>query len=153
SPSSATVALNAHQAFTATSNGSAVAVNWSVNGITGGNATVGMIDANGNFTGPGAFPSPNTDTVTAALQSASTKTSSATVTVVFPNDNHLAQTAPIKLGTTGGNSTDFVTQGATITCCSGTLGSLVQRGGTFFILSNNHVLDKSDNGATNDPIG
>lgn len=152
SPSSATVALSAHQAFTATSNGSPVAVNWSVNGIAGGNSTVGTIDVNGNFTGPASFPSPNTDTVTATLQSDATKTGSASVKVVFPNDNHVAQSPPVKMGTTGGNSTDLVNNGKTITCCSGTLGSLWLRGGTFFILSNNHVLDKSDQGKVGDPI-
>jgi len=70
----------------------------------------------------------------------------------FPNDQHLAQPAPVKMGTTGGNSTDSTTSGTKITCCSGTLGALIQRGGTFFILSNNHVLDKSSFGATGDPI-
>jgi hypothetical protein len=70
----------------------------------------------------------------------------------FPNDQHLAQTPPVKMGTTGGNSTDSTTNGKTITCCSGTLGSLWLRGGTFFVLSNNHVLNKSDQGAVGDPI-
>src|SRR5215472_4461140 len=70
----------------------------------------------------------------------------------FPNDQHLAQPAPVKMGTTGGNSTDSTTSGTKITCCSGTLGALLQRGGTFFILSNNHVLNKSDHGAPGDPI-
>jgi hypothetical protein len=76
-------------------------------------------------------------------------------TTVFPNDEHLGQAIPIKMGTTGGNSTDFTTNttNQTITCCSGTLGSLVNKGGTLFILSNNHVLDKSDQGAVGDPIG
>jgi hypothetical protein len=70
----------------------------------------------------------------------------------FPNNQHLAQALPVKLGTTGGNSTDSTTSGTKVTCCSGTLGALVERGGTFFILSNNHVLDKSDQGAVGDPI-
>src|SRR5205823_7431957 len=75
-------------------------------------------------------------------------------TTVFPNDTSKAQGLPIKLGTTGGNSTDFTTNTSnnTITCCSGTLGSLVSKGGNLFILSNNHVLDKSDQGKVGDPI-
>jgi hypothetical protein len=52
------------------------------------------------------------------------------------------------MGTTGGNATDVSNR----FCCSGTLGALIQRGGNFFVLSNNHVLDKSDTGATGDPI-
>src|SRR5207237_9396182 len=40
----------------------------------------------------------------------------------------------------------------TVFCCSRTLGALGSRGGALFILSNNHVLDKSDQGVANDPI-
>jgi len=53
------------------------------------------------------------------------------------------------MGTSGGNANDI---NGTF-CCSGTLGALIQRGGSFFILSNNHVLDKSDLGVLGtDPI-
>jgi hypothetical protein len=45
------------------------------------------------------------------------------------------QTPPIQLGTSGGNVND-ISNGF---CCSGTLGSLVQKGGTQYILSNSHV--------------
>lgn len=34
-------------------------LNWSVNGIAGGNAEVGTIDSDGNYTAPGAIPSSN----------------------------------------------------------------------------------------------
>lgn len=156
SPSSATVPLSGTKAFTAmSSTGTIVAVNWSVNGVVGGNSTIGTIDQNGNFTAPASFPSPNSDTVTATLQSDSTKSGSAPVMIVYPNDNAKMQTIPIKLGTSGGNSTDKTTSGNTTTCCSGTLGSLVQRPantGAFFILSNNHVLDKSDQGTAGQAI-
>lgn len=46
------------------------------------------------------------------------------------------QAPPIQLGTSGGNVNDI----ANGYCCSGTLGSLVQKGGTQYILSNSHVL-------------
>jgi hypothetical protein len=53
------------------------------------------------------------------------------------------------MGTSGGNTNDITGT----TCCSGTLGALFQRGGSFFILSNNHVLDKSGAGVLGtDPI-
>ena len=45
------------------------------------------------------------------------------------------QTPPIQLGTSGGNATDL----ANGYCCSGTLGALVAKGGTQYILSNSHV--------------
>ncbi len=48
----------------------------------------------------------------------------------------------VKLGTSGGNINDT----GTGVCCSGTLGSLVTLSGTQYILSNNHVLAKSDGG-------
>ena len=69
---------------------------------------------------------------------------------IFPNDTASAQSAPVKLGTSGGNDTDL---GATV-CCIGTLGSLWTHVGTTnpVILSNNHVLDKSGTGAAGDAI-
>jgi hypothetical protein len=56
------------------------------------------------------------------------------------------QSFPIKLGTSGGNVNDTSFVAPHTFCCSGTLGSLVSRSGTFFILSNNHVLAKSNQG-------
>ena len=46
------------------------------------------------------------------------------------------QTPPIQLGTSGGWRFDL----ANGFCCGGTLGSLVQKGGTQYVLSNYHVL-------------
>ena len=56
--------------------------------------------------------------------------------VVTSRTNQQAQSFPIKLGTSGGNVNDVSTK----LCCSGTLGALVSREGSQFILSNNHVL-------------
>lgn len=58
------------------------------------------------------------------------------------------QKAPIELGTSGSNI-NAVTGN---TCCGGTLGSLVVRNGTNFILSNNHVMANSDAGTIGDAI-
>src|SRR5882672_6784596 len=123
SPSGATLPINQSQPFNAfLSTGPVIPqqVNWSVNSVSGGNSTVGTITTNGLYTAPAAFPSPNMVTISAVLISDSSKTASATVNVEFPNNNHLAQVIPVKLGTTGGNSTD-ISAGF---CCSGTLGSL-----------------------------
>jgi hypothetical protein len=46
------------------------------------------------------------------------------------------QTAPIQLGTSGGWRYDL----ANGYCCGGTLGSLIQKGGSQYVLSNYHVL-------------
>ncbi len=155
-PGSATVVLNGTQQFNATDpsagTGALIPSNWSVNNVAGGNSTVGTIDQNGKYTGPASFPSSNAVTITAVSKADATKTATAAVTVVFPSDNAGMQAVPVKLGTSGGNVTDSVTSGKTITCCSGTLGALVVRNGTFFVLSNNHVLDKSDQGKAGDQI-
>jgi hypothetical protein len=58
------------------------------------------------------------------------------------------QARPIKLGTSGGDVNDISKR----FCCSGTLGSLVTKGGVQFILSNNHVLARTDTGTIGDDI-
>jgi hypothetical protein len=69
---------------------------------------------------------------------------------IFPNDEQLAQTAPVKVGTSGANANDL---GAKV-CCIGTLGSLWTAPGVInpVILSNNHVLDRSDKGVAGEAI-
>jgi hypothetical protein len=49
------------------------------------------------------------------------------------------QTPPIQLGTSGGSAKDI----SRFFCCGGTLGSLILRDGTPFILGNNHILARS----------
>ncbi len=62
--------------------------------------------------------------------------------------HQVIQTPPIQLGTSGGNIKDI----SSAFCCSGTLGSLVTKGGIDYILSNNHVLDDSGTATIGDPI-
>ncbi|HLK34870.1 MAG TPA: hypothetical protein VKT29_17365, partial [Terriglobales bacterium] len=156
SPASVTLAPSAAQTFTATvTNTTDTAVTWQVNKTTGGNATVGTITAAGVYTAPAKEPNPPSVNVVAISQADSTKSATAVVTIGQPagSTNQAKQSLPIKLGTSGGDSLDSTTSGNTITCCSGTLGSLVERGGTFYILSNNHVLARSDQGKKGvDPI-
>jgi len=128
------------------------AVNWEVNGVVGGTASTGTISASGAYTAPAQVPNPAKVTITVVLQAEATKSASAAVTIVSHTPNEAAQSLPIILGTTGGNAKDSSTNGNTITCCGGTLGSLVQRNGAFYILSNNHVLARSDSAAIGDNI-
>ena len=66
-PAGATIPGITQQQYTAkTGDGSKPAVNWSVNGIAGGNATLGTIDASGMYTAPEFPPTPNSITITAA---------------------------------------------------------------------------------------
>ncbi len=69
------------------------------------------------------------------------------------------QWGPIALGGSGGSDNDFDTykdsagKRFVADCCGGTLGALVQdQAGTPYILSNNHVLDLSDQGRPGDTI-
>src|SRR5438270_7958564 len=82
SPTAATVAVGGTQPFTAmVQNTSNTAVTWQVNGMTGGNATVGTISSSGLYTAPGVVPNPATVTVTAVSQADATKSASAQVTI------------------------------------------------------------------------
>jgi hypothetical protein len=68
---------------------------------------------------------------------------------------HQAQiTTPVSLGSSGGNNNDYDTSGNQIVdCCSGTLGSLIQDTGNHqYLLSNNHVLARSDHAGVGDTI-
>ncbi len=81
-PASASLFLGQTQQFTATVSGSSnPAVNWSVNGVAGGNSVVGTITAQGLYTAPNILPSSTTVTVTATSQADSQASGSATVTI------------------------------------------------------------------------
>ncbi|MGA2349043.1 MAG: hypothetical protein ABSF70_01305 [Terracidiphilus sp.] len=62
--------------------------------------------------------------------------------------------ATVALGSSGGNNTDYDTRGNQIVdCCSGTLGALVEDANKRqYLLSNNHVLAKSDHASVGDTI-
>lgn len=64
------------------------------------------------------------------------------------------QLSPMLLGSSGGNNRDFDARGeAIVDCCSGTLGALVQDAhGTRYLLSNNHVLARSDQALAGEAI-
>lgn len=155
SPNAATVANFGTQQFTASVNG----VAWQVNGIAGGNQTVGFISATGLYVAPGSVPTKSDGTggsvTTTVSVSAVTSSGSGTATVTIQPGNQNAESGAIELGTSGGNANDSSTNTTThtITCCGGTLGSLVVNGsGTQYILSNTHVLARSDIAAIGDPI-
>src|SRR5216684_2477171 len=162
SPSAATVANFGTQQFTASVNGApSTAVTWQVNGISGGNQTIGFISTSGLYVAPSGVPTKSngmggsvatTVTVSAVSQANSSASGSATVTIQPGNQN--AQSGALELGTSGGNANDSSTNTSTrtITCCSGTLGSLVTRGGTQYVLSNTHILARSDIAQIGDPI-
>lgn len=128
-PSSANVPIGGSQTFTTSTTG----VTWSITGP-------GSISQNGVYVAPTTFPGTGANAVVVTATAGALK-GQANATLVFPNDNAGNQTVPIKLGTSGGNVLDNSTDGKE--CCIGTLGSLIDIGGTKFILSNDHVLARS----------
>src|ERR1700688_901181 len=161
-PASVSVSNFRTQQFTATVTGSSnAAVTWEVNKTTGGSQIFGFISSTGLYVAPRAVPTKidsqqntvtTTLTITAVSQADATASGTSTVTIVPDNAN--AQAVPVELGSSGGNAHDFVnnTSKNTITCCGGTLGSLVTRGGVQYILSDNHILARSDGATVGDAI-
>jgi len=151
-PSTPAINVFGTQQFSANVTGATnTAVTWQVNNVTGGSQATGYISSAGFYVAPSGVPTasdgkgnvaPTTVTVTAVSQASSSATGSATVTIQATT-NQSAQGGAIQFGTSGGNVNDLVVG---VACCGGTLGSLVTRAGTQFILSNNHVLAKSDFG-------
>jgi len=153
------------QQFTAT--GASGGVAWSVTCVSPCDPnTIGSISPTGLYTAPTTIPDnvltdPTLEDpslgliafpilVTAAPQSDPTDSASSSVYVNAggPSVNQAFQGAPVMLGTTGGNVNDASGN----FCCSGTLGALVVRAGTNYILSNNHVLARSGSGQNGESI-
>lgn len=83
SPASASVALSATQLFVATvANTTNLAVTWNVNGIAGGNSTVGTISAAGLYTAPQILPQQPSVIVQAISQADAAASGSASVTII-----------------------------------------------------------------------
>ncbi len=82
SPKSAAVRVGKTHQFTATVKNAAVTtVSWKVNGISGGNNTVGKISSTGLYTAPNVVPSPAQVTVSAASTADPAASASASVTI------------------------------------------------------------------------
>jgi IPT/TIG domain len=82
SPSAASVRVGAAQQFTATvANATSQSVNWSVNGVAGGNSTVGGISSGGLYTAPATIPAGGTVTIQATSTVTPAAVGTATITV------------------------------------------------------------------------
>src|SRR5216684_209394 len=130
-PATPTVNDFATQQFTAAVTGTTnTAVTWQVNTVAGGSQATGFISSAGLFVAPGGVPTQaggttTTVKVTAVSVASVAASGSATVTIVPQNQN--VQSGAIKLGSSGGNAKDSSISGTKITCCGGTLGSLLTR--------------------------
>ena len=111
-PASANVIVLASQQFTATVKGSTNSnLTWAVNGVAGGNATVGIISGSGLYVAPSIVPNPASIKISAT--SAADKTASATSTVaVMPKAGIFVVVTPLSAKLTAGTTQQFT---ATVT--------------------------------------
>jgi len=113
-PSTATVAAGGTQSFSVTqTNGGNVAVQWQVNGITNGNATVGTITADGTFTAPSGVSSTETETITAISAADQSRLGMASVTITPASSSGSKSAAGSVAGASsgggGGGAIDLLT--------------------------------------------
>jgi hypothetical protein len=111
------------------------------------------------YSAPGAVQASGATYIVATVGSSSSKTSTEVLVNTAAIDSnpgtHEAQLPPpADLGSSGGNNNDYDSQGNLIVdCCSGTLGALLEDSDhTQFLLSNNHVLARSDQAKVGDRI-
>ena len=128
SPSSGTVALGGTRQFSTKQVGAKLPVTWSINGIAGGNATVGTITTAGLYHAPNTFPTGKSVTVT-ATQSAGIKASTAI---------QLLDTTPPTITLLGKNPLT-VAQGSTYQDAGATASDLVDGNLTAKITTSNPV--------------
>jgi hypothetical protein len=122
SPLTAAVPTLGAQVFTATVSGTgspSTAVTWSVNGVAGGNSTLGTIAANSAdtalYTGPAVPPTPATVSVTAISVADASKSGSASVTISCSGINSISPaTASASLGQTQTFTASFCVASGTV---------------------------------------
>jgi hypothetical protein len=139
------------QQFTATVGGTSnTAVTWSISCQVGGTAC-GAIGSDGNYVTPNSVPtfvgtdgSVTNDLVVVTATSRANAAATGTSYVYITPLNQNALTAPVQLGSSGSNVAAVCTSNSGAFCFGGTLGSLITRGGTSYVMSNNHVLGLSD---------
>jgi len=138
-------------------------------GDAGGEGSLGPVNCQRNrraftscsvtYTAPAAVPATGVTYVVASVPGSSTRTETAVLlnssgVSSNPATHQNALAFPMLLGSSGGNNSDFDERGNTIVdCCSGTLGALLKDdSGREYLLSNNHVLARSDHASVGDTI-
>ncbi len=105
-PTSGSVQTGATLAFTASvQNAPQSSVSWQVNGIAGGNATLGTLSPSGVYTAPAAVPSPATVTVSAVASADPTKSATAAVTIVGSSGSASSSSSSSSSSTSSTSST------------------------------------------------
>jgi hypothetical protein len=113
------------------------------------------------YTAPAVLQSTGPTYVVASVSGASAASRAASVVLVNgvgvtsnPATHQAQLPASVAMGSSGGNNADYDTRGEQIAdCCSGTLGALVEDATKRqYLLSNNHVLARSDHASVGDVI-
>src|SRR6266567_9093005 len=142
-PKAASVLLGETQTFTATvSNTANTAVRWSVNGIPGGNATVGTIDAGGVYTAPQIQMAPPSVSVIAIGVADPSKSGTGTVTITSSFSLAVAGPSSVNTGRTAtytatltpaanSNPSRAIFWSVTGAGCTGTACGIISSGGVF----------------------
>ena len=111
------------------------------------------------YTAPAAIAAAGVTYVVATAGSSNSKTAGEVLLNAAgvwsnPAAHQAMLTSPAELGSSGGNNNDYDAQGTQVAdCCGGTLGSLLTDGnGHNYLLSNNHVLARSDQASAGDMI-
>ena len=118
SPGSASVQPNGNITFSATvQNTTNTAVDWLVDGVPGGNQTVGIITSNGAYTAPTTAPTPNSVTITAVSRQDPTKTANAVLVITAPTTTVTVTASPATVNVQTGATAVFT---ATVSGASNT---------------------------------
>ncbi len=111
------------------------------------------------YTAPASIAATGATYVVATVGTSPSKTSTAVLLNTGgihsnPASHQAQMLSPMQLGVSGGNNHDYDASGNTIVdCCGGTLGSLLQGSDNKqYLLSNNHVLARSDHASVGDMI-
>ena len=168
-----TVTISGYLAEAGGSGGIHFAVADSATGSSGGEGTLSATNCQRSsqaftfctvtYTAPAVVQTTGVTYVVAAAGNSSAKTDTELLLnaagVASNPASHQAQLAGlVALGSSGGNNNDFDVRGSTVVdCCSGTLGALIQDrngdgSGREYLLSNNHVLARSDQAGVGDAI-
>jgi len=149
--------------------GIAYALSSSATGSAGGQGTLGATNCTHGtqaftyctvtYTAPSSIAATGVTYVVATVGNSASKTTAQLLLnaagVASTPASHQAELAmPIQMGSSGGNNNDYDTQGNQVAdCCGGTLGSVVEdASGRQYLLSNNHVLARSDQASVGDAI-
>jgi hypothetical protein len=141
----------------------------SATGSTGGQGSLGDINCQSSiqafttctvvYTAPATITSTSPTWVVATVVHSASITSSQLLLnsagiASNPASHEAAQAIPVLLGSSGSNNNDYdLTENQVADCCGGTLGSLIEdSSGRQYVLSNNHVLARSDHAGVGDAI-